>query len=235
MQCSRRLVSSKQDYRSENDSRKSDKGKAGLSVTASQPHGDEPVLLGSILIYVDGYGVDDFRCAELNLGHKFSQPEPGDMFWFNDGWAVGNNARDRYCSRNASDKVRRFKSYDEAVDYIFRKQRKRPQERFSLVYELDRTLELVSSLDEILEIDAKAKAEEQAQDAYRRQQKELREIEFPGLDILRDRVGLVVANNAAELLGLLRNEGETAARARFSKATYYRLKGILKNAGLIGE
>jgi hypothetical protein len=190
-------------------------------------------LLGSLLIFVDGYGVDDFRCAELNLGHKFAQPEPGEMFWFNDGWAVGNNARDRYCSRNASDKVRRFKSYDEAVDYIFKKQRKRPKERFSLVYELDRTIELVSSLDEILEIDAKANSERQSQDSYRRKQSELREVQFPGLDVLRKRVGLVVANNAAELLGLLRNEGESAARERFSKATYYRLRGLLKDAGLL--
>ncbi len=204
-----------------------------MSTTAAQQQADEPMILGSVLIFVDGYGVEDFRCAELNLGHKFAQPEPGEMFWFNDGWAVGNNARDRYCSRNASDKVRRFKSYDEAVDYIFKKQRKRPKERFSLVYELDRTIELVSSLDEILEIDAKEKSEQHAQDSYRRQQSELREVQFPGLDVLRKRVGLVVANNAAELLGLLRNDGESAARERFSKATYYRLRGILKDAGLL--
>ncbi len=204
-----------------------------MSTSAAQQQADEPNILGSILIFVDGYGVDDFRCAELNLGHKFDQPEPGEMFWFNDGWAVGNNARDRYCSRNASDKVRRFKSYDEAVDYIFKKQRKRPKERFSLVYELDRSVELVSSLDEILEIDAKARSEQQTQDSYRRQQSELREVQFPGLDVLRKRVGLVVANNAAELLGLLRNEGESAARERFSKATYYRLRGLLKDAGLL--
>ncbi len=204
-----------------------------MGTTAAQQQVDEPIILGSILVFVDGYGVDDFRCAELNLGHKFAQPEPGEMFWFNDGWAVGNNARDRYCSRNASDKVRRFKSYDEAVDYIFKKQRKRPKERFSLVYELDRTIELVSSFDEILAIDAKAKSEQQAQDSYRRQQSELREVQFPGLDVLRKRVGLVVANNAAELLGLLRNEGESAARERFSKATYYRLRGLLKDAGLL--
>ncbi len=204
-----------------------------MSTTAAQQQADEPNILGSILIFVDGYGVDDFRCAELNLGHKFAQPEPGEMFWFNDGWAVGNNARDRYCSRNASDKVRRFKSYDEAVGYIFKKQRKRPKERFSLVYELGRSIELVSSLDEILEIDAKANSERQAQDSYRQQQSALRDVQFPGLDVLRKRVGLVVANNAAELLGLLRNEGESAARERFSKATYYRLRGLLKDAGLL--
>lgn len=204
-----------------------------MSTSADQQHADEPSILGSILIFVDGYGVDDFRCAELNLGHKFAQPEPGEMFWFNDGWAVGNNARDRYCSRNASDKVRRFKSYDEAVDYVFKKQRKRPKERFSLVYELDRAVELISSLDEILAIDAKARSEQEARDSYRRQQSELREVQCPGLDVLRKRVGLVVANNAAELLGLLRNEGESAARERFSKATYYRLRGLLKDAGLL--
>ena len=68
-------------------------------------------------------------------------------------------------------------------------------------------------------------------DVYKRQ--ELREVQFPGLDVLRKRVGLVVANNAAELLGLLRNEGESAARERFSKATYYRLRGLLKDEGLL--
>lgn len=38
------------------------------------------------------------------------------------GWAVCNNSRDKYCSRNASDRIRRFKAYDAAVEYIYRKQ-----------------------------------------------------------------------------------------------------------------
>lgn len=84
---------------------------------------------GDILIYVGGYRVDDFRCIEHNFPDGFPSPTAG-------GWAVGNNARDRYCSRMALDKIRWFRDYDEAVRYIEAKRRKRENERFQLVYQL---------------------------------------------------------------------------------------------------
>jgi hypothetical protein len=189
---------------------------------------DDPPFRGSLFIYVDGYSVDDFRCGELNLGHKFSQPEPDQMYWYLEGWAVGDNSRDRYCSRNAKDKIRHFKSYDDAVEYIQRKRKKRPKERFSLVYEVGNQARKISLLDEILAIDAEIEADENAR-------KESHENHYPGFEILSQKVGRVVAFNAAELLGLLRNEGEEAAKARFSRATFYRLKGILKEAGLLAD
>lgn len=199
-----------------------------MNRTAELDPAIDPPIKGDILIFVDGYGVEDFRCVELNLGHKFSQPEPDQMYWYLDGWAVGNNARDRYCSRNASDKIRRFKSYDEAVRYINAKQRKRPKERFHLVYEVGNQKQKVSLLDEILAIDASIDADE-------RSRQESVTKHYPEFDQLRKVMGTVVAHNAAELLGLLRNQGEEAARARFSKATYYRLRGVLKDAGLLPD
>lgn len=188
----------------------------------------DPSFRGSLLIYVDGYGVDAFHCAELNLGHKFSQPKPDEMNWYLNGWAVGSNARDRYCSRNAKDKIRRFRSYDVAVEYISKKRKKRPREVFSLVYEVDGRARKVSFLDDILAIDAEIDADKQSR-------KENFIHQFPAFDALSEKVGRVVAFKASELLRMLHNGEDEAARAQFSIATYYRLKGILRDAGLISE
>ena len=82
---------------------------------------------GSILIFVDGYTVEEWRCLEHNQG---------DHYFFNEaGWAVGDNPRDRYCARTSHDKIRRFNDYDEVVRYIDLKRKKYPNQKFKLIYE----------------------------------------------------------------------------------------------------
>lgn len=186
---------------------------------------DDERFKGDILIYVDGYCVDDFRCIEHNLPDGFPSPTAG-------GWAVGNNARDRYCSRMALDKVRRFEGYDEAVRYIEIKRRKRKNERFQLIYHLGKHFHKVSTLDDILLIDEEAGTEKALEAAWRARLKGECEEEYPELDTLKKVASRNMAFSASELLGIIRKDGVEAARKRYAKDSYYRLLRVLRDAGL---
>lgn len=189
----------------------------------------EATFKGDILIYVDGYTMEDWRCLEHNHPTR-SFPYPHES-----GWAVGNNPRDRYCSRVAEDKIRRFADFDEAVNYVFLKRRKRKKERFQLAYQLEKTVYEVSSLDEILAID-KALDDEQTrlndQRAALRQQAAL---DYPGLDVLLKLVSTTSAYTASELLKSIQDKGLCVAKSLFPKSSYYRYMKILRGAGLLGD
>ena len=181
---------------------------------------------GDILIYVEGYRVEDWRCMPHNY------PEDAFPFPENSGWAVGDNPRDRYCSRLAVDKLRRFKDYDAAVAYIQAKRRKRKKERFQLIYQLGNSFHEVSMLDEIQAIDADATAANEVERAYRAELKKEFEKDFPGLDVLRKVATSRTAMAASDLLGKIRKQGIDEARKAYPKASFYRLMKLLREAGL---
>lgn len=182
---------------------------------------------GDLLIYVDGYKVEDWRCIIHN--------HPEDIFPFPEaaGWAVGDNPRDRYCSRLSVDKLRRFKSYDEVVAYIQAKRRKRRSERFQLVYQLGNAFHEVSTLDDILAVDAAAVRERAALQALHAEQLKEFDKNFPDLDELRKVTTNRTALAASELLGVIREKGIDQARATVPKASFYRLLKLLRQAGLV--
>lgn len=173
---------------------------------------------GSILIFVDGYGIEEFRC----IGHN----NPDDFFFGESGWAVGDNPRDRYCARSNRDKIRRFYSFDETVDYIYRKQKKRPGERFQLVYEVGNEWHRVSTMDEILAIDAELEAEQREMENRRAHAR-------PGYDTLCNFAPPKMAAEASMLLRFTLDNGEDMARSLFSKTAYSRLIKLLKKADLL--
>lgn len=180
---------------------------------------------GHILIYVDGYRVKDWRCIEHNDPEGFPAPHAA-------GWAVGDNPRDRYCSRLATEKLRRFKDYDEAVAYIQAKRRRRKNERFQLIYQLGDSFHEVSLLDDILAIDVAAAAAKETERAIRAELKKEYEKDFPGLDALREVTTSRTAIAASDLLGKIRNVGLVEARKAYPKASFYRLLKVLREAGL---
>ena len=189
--------------------------------------GREAAFKGHILIYVYGYKMDDWRCLEHNHPTR-SFPYPHDS-----GWAVGNNPRDRYCSRAAEDKLRRFTDFDEAVKYIFDKRQKRKKERFELAYELGNTVYEVSSLDELLAIDKALEDENKSLDEQRKILLDQAAREYPGLDVLRGRVSNKIAYRASELLKSIQDNEAEVAKSGYSKKTYYRYMKILREAGLL--
>lgn len=173
---------------------------------------------GSILIFVDGYGVEEFRC----IGHN----NPDDFFFGESGWAVGNNPRDRYCARSSHDKIRHFNSFDEAVDYVYRKQRKRLGERFQLVYEIGNEWHRVSTMDDILAIDTEL-------DAKQRETEKRRAHASQGYEILCKFAPPKMAADATMLLRVTLDNGEDTARSLFSKTAYSRLIKLLIEADLL--
>jgi len=113
------------------------------------------------------------------------------------------------------------------MDFVRKRRKVRPDEAFFLVYWVDDRKFIVTGLEQIQQID-----------------RDLSEVTSPAFDgaaqrekfeTLTQRVGNIVANNALALLRDLAKNGEAAARARFSTATYSRLWQVLQEAKLIPE
>lgn len=173
---------------------------------------------GNILIAIR-YTVEDMRCMELNLP---------DQFWQEDiGWLVGDNAKDRPCGDPR--KARRFKMFDDAVTYVFNKQKKHKKWRFNLLYEVGNETHKVSTLDEILAIDAKLQTEITEIERVR---KEYRDRDMPELEKLEAKYGWKTGVRLALLLGIIRNKGIDAAKQGSSLSTFRRLKKMLIDVGI---
>lgn len=182
---------------------------------------------GHLYLFVDTAPAATTETPETVFADVFGRCEPGQMRWYLSGWAVGKTDQGRYCSRTHLSKARRFTTFAEAMDVARQKRKARPQESFHLVYELDGNKAIVTSLAQILRIDQGTDAADDSTspDATR--------------DALLDRVAAtsdrIVASNALTLYHLLQHEGEAAARARFSGATYERLWHVLVDSGVVTE
>ena len=97
---------------------------------------------------------------------------PADLGWAEEGWAVGDNPRDRFCKWMSNAPKRRFTDYDEAVRFIYelRQRRKKAHEAYTLVYvsvgsQGKEQFTIVSSMDDIGAFEAQLLADQQEQDA----------------------------------------------------------------------
>lgn len=175
-----------------------------------------PDFRGALMIFVEGYGQNDHRCWEMN--------QPDNYFWGDRGWAVGDNDRGRYCSRQAVNKIRRYERFDDAVRYIELRRRKRPKEQFFLVYVLGNNWNRVSTMDEILALDAAAAVNASAEPSERsRRVSRLRELGH----------SRVLAGKMVDYLEVLREEGEAPANAGIGKSTLMRYRRLLREAGMM--
>lgn len=206
------------------------------------------ILLGYLVIYVDGY-----KLVDKYLVHGFSNgqntitvpdrlmPPPdfevGSDEWWWDGWAVGDNARGRLCKRQGVKPLRKFKEYDEAVAYMFARQRKHKDQRHTLVYVTVGLLgkekwEVVHSLDDVLAIDVRvgaAIAELEAAEAWQRAQTEAN---FPALRALQEKYGRSQGWALAYFHKELREKGTEAVKASMATSSYYRQLKRLREAGI---
>jgi hypothetical protein len=166
--------------------------------------------------------------------------ERGSTEWYEDGWAVGDNPRERFCKWEGASPMYRFHDYDEAVTYIqrLRQRRKRPHESYSLVYSTKGVggityYQPVSFLDDILafeaEIDAEIKQNAQAQEERKRALLE----EYPEIDRLKAVYRGLKAYQLSELLKALRGGDTETAKNGMSKSTFYKNVKELKNLGLL--
>lgn len=206
-----------------------------------------PLPHGHLVIYVDGY-----KYHYRNMVHVFSQggkqysipdclmPANVDvidsMDWCQEGWAVGDNSRDRLCARSGVKPLRKFFDYDEAVSFAYARQQKNKKQHV-LVYVTKGAVgkeerHVVRSMDEIVAIDA-ANAKETAYIENKKAQraKETKE-HYPELELLRGKFKYMKAWEMACRLADLREKGGDAVMASMPKSTWYRFKRELEEVGI---
>jgi len=164
----------------------------------------------------------------------------GSPDWYEEGWAVGDNPRERFCKWGGASPMYRFKNYDEAVTYIqrLRQKRKRPHEAYTLVYflrgvggaEFSRP---VSFLDDIVDFEAELAEAISQEEKARALRRASYLAEYPEIDRLKGVFGSLKAHRLAELLKSLREDGGAKAKQEMSKGTFYRSVQELRNLGLI--
>ena len=180
---------------------------------------------GCLYVFVDIFREEERESSSSSVGGIFELRDVGEMLWYVNGWAVGRTVSGAYCARTSISKIRYFPTFASAAELVSKKRKMRPKEKFHFVYELDGQKTVVTSLEQILNLDGSSlRSEELA-----RKNSDLN----PKWDALTHSVGNVVAKNAMELYKLLDQQNETAARERFSPATYARLWQALQDAGLV--
>lgn len=199
-------------------------------------------MKGHLVIHVGGYKVARSN-AFVVFGNGRVLPdrmvpadryEPESIRWYEDGWAVGDNSRDRFCKYGDPRKMRRFQDYDEAVEFIhrLRQKRKAKREEYRLVYVVtDQGVahsRLVSSMDDIEAIDTRLDREERAREARMAEN-------FPALDRLRALYPLSVATTLSRTLADILSSGIESAAQGVSRSTYYRRLAQLRAAGVLPE
>ncbi|MCZ2112929.1 MAG: hypothetical protein LC131_03710 [Anaerolineae bacterium] len=201
-----------------------------VSMADSSCATDHPQLMGHFVVYIVGYIVRDYRCIDHNSPAEY--PWEQRMFTTEGGWAIGDNSRNRPCSR-LHKRIRRFSHYDEAVAAIDARRRKYPNESHQLIYRIpDQRKEWrVGSLDEALSIDAKLRAEDEEKD---RQRKEKWADDYPERERLEMRYGYRSGFMLAQFLGLVKRIGfeQAIISSRISRSTAYRYRRLLAEAGV---
>lgn len=159
-------------------------------------------------------------------GDIFALRAPGEMLWYQTGWAVGRNERGTYCARTSISKMLDFETIASAKDFVRKKHKAKPLDSFYLVYEVDGHKSIITSLEQIQRLDCPTGTGLYVANTW---------VGADELDALAAKVGKIVADNAMVLLSLLKESGETAARERFSHATYDRLWHVLQDAALVDK
>lgn len=201
-------------------------------------------MLGHIVIYVDGYKVSsryEVQVFPVDGGtvlapSRLCPPEIqpiGSPSWWHEGYAVGDNSRYRLCKRAGDKPLLKFGDFDEAVDFVWKRQRRFKNQTHTLVYIVDHsnyrhTKEVIYSLDELMSVDDRLLAEKSALDDLRK----LLVKEHPYRALLIERYGESYGWKLAVFLNRIQRGGLEAARGSVSRATFYRYRDMLKEVGI---
>lgn len=164
--------------------------------------------------------------------------EVGSPEWWENAWAVGDNPRARLCKPSSGKPLLKFSDFDEAVNFVFRRQQKHKKQQHALVYILkdafgkDR-FSLVRSLDDIEVLHAGLDAEKREKSELKAAQAARLEEGFPHLNELRVLFGDTKAMRLAHTIGEVRRRGVDAVRAEIPRASWYRFVREIKRAGAV--
>lgn len=186
--------------------------------------------LGHFKIYVGNYYVDDIRAHEHNCA---SQPGEDLQWTWGNGWALGDNSRDRYCKRR-SPNVRKFDDYLAALEcaqQLMRKPTRRNHDLF-VVY-AGPELQRVNTLEEARALDAKHRSEQAKRDQARERYTSER---FPALTVIQQRYGGGHGLSLSFFLKDLRDAGgdisKVIAGGSVSRSTAYTYRKQLRDLGI---
>mgnify|MGYP001330004616 CR=1 FL=1 len=217
----------------------------------SEDDEQEP-LRGYLLIHVGGYKqVQRFTFHVFDSQPQVSVPDrlvlasvhdPSTPEWIEDGWAVGDNPRDRFCKWGGVKPMRQFKDFDAAVSFIhrLRQKRKKPHEVYTLVYvtlgshERD-VSKVIFSLDDIDAFEAQIASERTEAECLRVEYRAQFERDFPANKLLTESYGRTRATTLSSFLCQLRDQGADLVKAITPKATYYRNIKDLRALGLLPD
>ena len=208
----------------------------------------DPALRGYLVIYVDGYKlrykhlVHIFADGEntVSVPDRLMPPpdhEIGSDEWWQDGWAVGDNLRGRLCKRFGVKPLRQFKHFDEAVAYVYQRQRKHKSQRHTLVYATTGAIgkeqsAVIQSLDDIDAIEAGVAAEVVKNAAASAADRARMDAEFPYLQALQDKHGKAAGLHLSYFLKNIKDKGAKAVKASMPTSSYYRQIKRLREAGV---
>lgn len=207
-----------------------------------------PLYHGYLVIFVDGYKYVDKYAVHLvsHEGTTYSIPdrlmsaevhEIDTLDWWTTGWAVGDNARNRLCSRLGSKPLKKFYDFDEAVSFIEIRQRKSKRLQFILVYVTkdrwgkDRR-DVVRSSDDIRLIDIRNAKDLADYANFIAQRQAERQAKYPELEALEARFGHLKALTLADFLASIREDGKDKVLSSMSTATFYRYRRKLAAVGI---
>jgi hypothetical protein len=206
-------------------------------------------LRGYLVVFVDGYKV---RFA--NTVHIFSdgekrvsvpdrllpavQHEIDSRLWWEDGWAVGENSRDRLCGRFGGKTLKQFNDFDDAVAFVYRRRQKFKSHQHTLVYVVkDHSgrgqMHVVRSLDEIEDVHLRLEKERQEKKhESESRDKQLNE-RYPWLNRLEKLYGRKKAWQLSMFLDEIKQKGKPAVMDTMAKSSWYRIKKELAAAEIV--
>lgn len=210
-------------------------------------------MRGYLLIHIGGYKMiySAVHYAFSVDGVQFSLPDrmvPAERHptdtpeWADEGWGVGDNPRERFCKWNGPRPKLKFHDFDAAVLYIdrLRQKRKAKKEAYTLVYVLQGLagrpiFSAVSSTDEIAAFEAAIDQEIENNAIALAQQRAKFVDEYPQLDVLKTHFSGATAFQVSLFLVAIKRDGEKKALADLtvSKTTAYRWVRKLREIGLI--
>jgi len=158
------------------------------------------------------------------------------MQWWENAWAVGDNSRQRLCKPNTGKLFLKFKDYDEAVDFVFRRQQKHKQQSHFLVYVTNTVhrkerMDVIRSMDDIETIHLELDRERQEESDKKVASKAMFDEQYPHFDEMESKFGRSKAFRLADTLRRIRDEGKETVMASMPRSSWYRLVRELQEAG----
>lgn len=183
-------------------------------------------LRGYLTIHVAGYKMHMSQAGRI-IAHegemifvpdrliKAELHDVGSTSWIEEGWAVGDNPKERFCKWGWIKPMLKFHDFDEAVAYVYRLRQKRKAKRevYTLVCFLKdhqgrENFKPVYSIEDIARYENEVDNETAIYNEALKAARQANDEEYPSLDLIVSSCGVSSVIGLSTLLKAIRNEGE---------------------------